>query len=181
MIRTMQSKTLIAPYFKADIDKFTVRLGRSGAEIAENREWISRVTRRSLSLHEQTLLLTMRNMGKSTVQELHRLLMIDSDEIREAANRFEWEGVVSRIDADTYKMLADDAGAHPVPDTEEILLSILQPDKPLSIREIADLIGKSLPSTRYHVNKLVDRGLVVPTASSTSRNRKYLKRQEASL
>ena len=181
MIRTMQSKTLIAPDFKADIDRFTVRLGRSGAEIAANREWIAKTTQRSLSLHEQSLLLTMRKMGNSTVQELHRTLMIDSDEIREAAARFEREGIVSRIAADTYKMLADDSGNHPTPETEEILLSILQTDKPLSIREIADLMGKTVPSMRYHVNKLVDMGLAVPTASSTSRNRKYLRRQEASL
>ena len=181
MIRTMQSKTLIAPYFKADIDRFTVRFGRSGAEIAANREWISKVTQRPLSLHEQSLLLTMRKMGTATVQELHRSLMIDSDEIREAAARFEREGIVSRIAADTYKMLADDSGNHPVPETEEVLLSILRTDKPLSIREIAEMVGKSVPSTRYHVNKLVDMGMVVPTASSTSRNRKYLRKQEASL
>lgn len=181
MIRVMQSKTLIAPDFKADIDSFTVKLGRSGAEIAANREWISKVTQRALSLHEQSLLLTMRKLGKSTVQELHRSLMIDSDEIREAAALFEREGIVSRIAVDTYKMLADDSGNHPTPGTEDILLSILQTDKPLSIREIADLMGKSVPSTRYHVNKLVDLGLAVPTASSTSRNRKYLRKQGASL
>ena len=107
--------------------------------------------------------------------------MIDSDEIREAAARFEREGIVSRIAADTYKMLADDSGNHPVPETEEVLLSILRTDKPLSIREIAEMVGKSVPSTRYHVNKLVDTGMAVPTASSTSRNRKHLRKQEASL
>ena len=64
---------------------------------------------------------------------------------------------------------------------EEVLLTILQTDKPLSIREIADLMGKTVPSTRYHVNKLVALGLAIPTAASTSRNRKYLKKQEASL
>ncbi|MBQ9002467.1 MAG: Lrp/AsnC family transcriptional regulator [Eggerthellaceae bacterium] len=78
-------------------------------------------------------------------------------------------------------MLADDSGNHPTPETEEILLSILQTDKPLSIREIAGLMGKTVPSTRYHVSKQVDVGLAVPTASSTSRNRKYLSKQEASL
>ena len=42
-------------------------------------------------------------------------------------------------------------------------------------------MGKSIPSTRYHVNKLIDMGLAVPTASGTSRNRKYLRKQETSL
>ena len=105
--------------------------------------------------------------------------MIDSDEIREAASRFEREGIVSHVYADTYKMLADDAGQHPTPKVEDVLLSILQTDKALSIREIAEKVGKTVPSTRYHVNKLVEAGLAVPTASSTSRNRKYLRKQSS--
>lgn len=177
MIRAMQSKTLTAPDFKANIDSFKVRLGRSGTEIAANREWISRVTKRKLSQHEQSLLLTMKKMGTSTVQELHRSLMIDSDEIRETASRFEREGIVSHVYADTYKMLADNTGQHPTPEVEDISLSILQTDKALSIQEIAEMMGKTVPSTRYHIKKLVEAGLAVPTASSTSRSRKYLKKQ----
>ncbi len=177
MIRTMQSKTLTAPDFKADIDSFMVRLGRSGTEIAANREWISRVTGRELTQHEQAQLLMMKKMGKSTVQELHRNLMIDSDEIRDTASQFEREGIVSRVHADTYEMLADDTGSHPAPETQDILLSILQTDKALSIQEIAKMLGKTVPSTRYHVKKLVEAGLAVPTASSTSRSRKYLRKQ----
>lgn len=177
MIRAMQSKTLTAPDFKADIDSFRVTLGRSGTEIAANREWIGCVTKRRLSQHEQSLLLTMKKMGTSTVQELHRSLMIDSDEIRDAASQFEREGIISHVHADTYKMLADNAGQHPTPKVEDVLLSILQTDTALSIREIAKKVGKSVPSTRYYVNKLVDAGLAVPTASSTSRNRKYLRKQ----
>lgn len=177
MIRAMQSKTLTAPDFKADIDSFRVTLGRSGTEIAANREWIGCVTKRRLSQHEQSLLLTMKKIGTCTVQELHRNLMIDSDEIRDAASQFEREDIISHVHADTYKMLADDAGQHPAPKVEDVLLSILQTDTALSIREIAEKVGKSVPSTRYYANKLVDAGLAVPTASSTSRNRKYLRKQ----
>lgn len=177
MIRMMQSKTLTAPDFKADIDSFKVRLGRSGTEIAANREWISRVTRRNLTQHEQSLLLTMKKMGTSTVRELHRNLMIDSDEIREAASQFEREGIISRVHADTYKMIADDAGRHPTPEVEDVLLSILSTDKALSIQEIAETMGKTVPSTRYHIKKLVEAGLAEPTASPTSRSRKYLRKQ----
>lgn len=177
MIRVMQSRTLTAPEFKADIDSFRVRLGRNGAEIDASREWVSRVTKRVLTQHEQTLLLTMKKMGTSTVQELHRSLMIDSDEIREAASQFEREGVIARVYTDTYKMLADDSGQHPVPEVEDILLSVLQTDKALSIQEIAEMMGKTVSSTRYYVRKLVEAGLAVPTASSTSRSRKYLRKQ----
>lgn len=179
MIRVMQSKTLTAPDFEADINSFKVRLGRSGTEIAANRKWIDRVTKRELSQHEQSLLLTMRKMGTSTIQELHRSLMIDSDEIRDAVSLFEREGIVSRVCADTYQMLVDDTGQHPTPEVKDILLSILQTDKALSIQEIAEMMGKTVPSTRYHVKKLVEAGLAIPTASSTSRNRKYLRKQSA--
>ena len=78
-------------------------------------------------------------------------------------------------------MLADGSGSHPVPEIEDVLLSILRTDDPLSIREIADLIGKTIPSTRYHVNKLVESGLAIPTASSTSRKRKYLRARTETL
>lgn len=176
MIRVMQSNTLTAPDFKADIDSFRVRLGRSGTEIAANREWISRVTKRALSQHEQSLLLTMKKMATATVQELHRNLMIDSDEIREIVSRFEREGIVSQVNDDVYKILADDTGKHPTPETEDILLSILQSDKALGIQEIAEALGKSIASTRYHIKKLIEAGRVVPTAPSTSRNRKYLRK-----
>ncbi len=179
MIRVMQSKTLTAPDFKADIDSFKVRLGRSGTEIAANREWINRTTKRELTQHEQSLLLTMKKMGTSTVQELHRNLMIDSDEIRETASQFEREGIVSRIHVDTYKMLADDTGRHPAPKIEDALLSILQTDNALSIQEIAKKMGMTVPSARYHVKKLVEAGLAVPTAAPTSRNRKYLRKQSS--
>ena len=43
-------------------------------------------------------------------------------------------------------MLADDQGNHPVPDIEEIILSILSTERPLSIREIAERIGKTIPA-----------------------------------
>lgn len=179
MIRLMQSKTLTAPDFEADINSFKVRLGRSGTEITANRRWIDRVTKRELSQHEQSLLLTMKKMGTSTIQELHRSLMIDSDEIRDSVSRFEREGIVSRVCADTYKMLADDTGQHPTPEVKDILLSILQTDKAFSIQEIAEMMGKTVPSTRYHVKKLVEAGLAIPTASSTSRSRKYLRKQSS--
>ncbi len=179
MIRVMQSKTLTAPNFESRIDGFKVCLGRSGAEIAANKEWIAKLTDRDLGLHEQSLLLTMRKMETSTVRELHRSLMIDSDEIREMAAQFEREGLIERIGADTYRVIVDNDGNHPKPEIEDILLSVLQIDNPLSIQEIAGLIGKTVPSTRYHVKKLVDAGLVVPTASSTSRSRKYLKVQSS--
>ncbi len=177
MIRTMQSKTLSAPDFAADIDSFTVKLARCGVAIAANRDWMAKVTRRVLSLHEQSLLLTMRKMETSTVKELHRSLLIDSDEIRDVATRFEQEGIVEKVSTDTYRMLADETGKHPVPEDEDIILSVLHTDIPLSIREIADKVGKTVPSARYHINKLVSLELVVPTASNTSRNRKYLRKQ----
>lgn len=181
MIRAMRSRTLIAPDFKADIDRFTVKLARGGAEIAENRRWIAKTTRRALTPHEQSILLAMRKAGTTTVQDIRRTLMIDSDEVRETAARFEREGIIACIAADTYKMLADGSGSHPVPEIEDVLLSILRTDDPLSIREIADLIGKTIPSTRYHVNKLVESGLAIPTASSTSRKRKYLRARTETL
>lgn len=175
MIRAMQSRTLTSPDFKADIDSFKVILGRSGIEIAANREWLHRTTNRNLTQHEQALLLSLKKQGTTTVQALHRSLMIDSDEIREAASKFEREGIVSQTGEDTYTILADESGRHPTPDTADVLLSILRTDKAFSIQELAERIGKTVPSARYHMKKLVEAGLAIPTASPTSRSRQYLK------
>ena len=122
----------------------------------------------------------MKKLGACTVPELHRNLTIDSYEIRGAALQFEREGISSQVHTDTYKMLAGNAGQHPIPKVEDVLLSILQTEMALSIREIAEKVDKSIPSTRHQINKLVEAGLAVPTASSTSRSRKYL-RARASL
>lgn len=85
----------------------------------------------------------------------------------------------SAENVDTYKMLADDTGRHPAPKIEDALLSILQTDNALSIQEIAKKMGMTVPSARYHVKKLVEAGLAVPTAAPTSRNRKYLRKQSS--
>ena len=173
MIRLMSSRTLQAPKFKADVDSFTVRLGRGGTELAANRRWISKVTDRTLTHHEQTILLALRESGTASVRDLRRELLIDSDEIRNALSEFELEGVVERIAPDIFAIAADDDGSHPKLNTEELISALLRKYGNLSIRELAEQLGKSVPSTRYHVKKLLEAGKIVSTASSTSRNRRY--------
>ena len=42
-------------------------------------------------------------------------------------------------------------------------------------RELASMMGVSLPKIRYALARLVDEGELVPTAATTNRNRKYKK------
>lgn len=53
------------------------------------------------------------------------------------------------------------------------LSEILMEYGELSARELADKSGLTLNQVRYRIGKMVDDGVVLPTASSTSRKRKY--------
>ena len=55
------------------------------------------------------------------------------------------------------------------------VLSALSETESQSMRELAELLGSSPDAMRYHLRKLIEEGLVVATADSTDRNRRYLK------
>lgn len=46
---------------------------------------------------------------------------------------------------------------------------------PMGVREISEALGASTAAVRNHLRELLREGLIVPTAPSTSKNRKYLK------
>lgn len=56
---------------------------------------------------------------------------------------------------------------------ETAIIRLLQQNESLSIREIADMSNLTVSQVRYRIGLLMESGEVEPTASTTSRNRKY--------
>lgn len=183
IIREMASRALGAPKFEASPDHFKVTLARYGVEYQQNRKWLESL-QPELSQRERTILLLLRRQGTLSVGQLHASLHIDSDDIRRILATLADKGLVRGDDGGTYT-LSDggtssmDAGSSPsTPDVkltkaEREVLEALSSAQVLGAREISEMIGKGLPSVRKLLRRLIDAGLVIPTASSSSRNRKY--------
>jgi ATP-dependent DNA helicase RecG len=58
--------------------------------------------------------------------------------------------------------------------SEAEVAAVLSTETPQSIREIAEVTGRRLPGLRPVLRRLVDAGLAIATAPTSSRNRKYL-------
>lgn len=65
-------------------------------------------------------------------------------------------------------------GLSPLSSSQEAILATLSASVPKGVREVSNETGLSLAVVRAHMRGLVDRGLVLPTAPATSRNRRYL-------
>lgn len=104
MLREMAVKSLPAPEFHAEIDSFTVTLGRHGTEIAEFRSWLASVGCSNLPQLERAVLLAVKQAGSITVKELHDRLGYDSDEIRTALKDLSRRAVLRLGDDDAYAL-----------------------------------------------------------------------------
>lgn len=171
----MRSRGLKQPSFSADFDTFTVVLGRGGAELFRNRTLLQEMSARSdepLTQLAEVIFLSVKRSGKKTVRELKNELGFDSDDIRFALSQLERDGHLERFGKDTYRFV-DHSNEHLAP-LDRAILSQLSQETPRSSQEIAELVGITISSTRYHIAKLVEEELIVPTAAPTSPKRKYL-------
>ena len=174
MINEMQSRALKAPHFEADLDSFTVVLGRGGSEIAENRQWISEVSDVDLDSREESALIIVRRYGKISASELRRELHIDSDDARRLLDDLLARGLVERSNDGSYS-IADVVRTVPSTMTSsEAILSVLSDDTPLLMRDVEHATGRKVSTLRSAMKKLVDSGLVIAIGKPTSINRRYL-------
>lgn len=183
IIREMASRALGAPKFEASPDHFKVTLARYGVEYQQNRKWLESL-KTELSQREQTMLLLLRQQGTMSVERLHASLHIDSDDIRRMLTTLNTKGLVQVGDDGVYALSdggtssMDTGSSSSTSDSnltkaERELLELLSPSEALGAREISEMTGRSLPSVRKLLRRLIDLGLVIPTAPSSSRNRKY--------
>ena len=171
MIRQMQASALEPPQFTAGADQVRVVLRRHGAEIPEFREWLRELSAREFSAHEDAAMIIAQREGSISVRSLQELLRIDSDEARD----------ILQVLRDEQLLRPDQDGAYtisrgvPLPEGDDLdVLHVISPDRPKSIREIAEETGHSLTALRQILRRLVDQGWLRATAPPTSRHRKYL-------
>ena len=180
MIREMASRSLGAPRFVAKPDLFKVILGRHGAELARNRMWLTEHADRDLSLREETLLMLLRERSAPlTVSVLRRELGWDSDDIRSICRSLLRDGLVEECGADEFRVplsLATDSAGDPHAEESlgERILALLKAMGEVGAREMADLLHVPVSRIRYELPKLIDRGEIIPTAGTYSKNRKYV-------
>jgi ATP-dependent DNA helicase RecG len=77
-------------------------------------------------------------------------------------------------DADQKAVDKHSNASHVLTPSEAEVAAVLSTETPQSIREIAEVTGRRLPGLRPVLRRLVDAGLAIATAPTSSRNRKYL-------
>lgn len=174
MVNTMKARALAAPEFAATPDRVEVTLARHGAAITAVHEWAVKAADRPLQREEESLLLALRENGEMTVQRLHALLKIDSDQVRSQLRALGRDGLVETCGPENYRLTAPYRLRSGGVDQE--VLDALSAAEPLSIHAVADATGKSVNSLRPILRKLVQSGQVEPTAPPQSRHRRYLRR-----
>ena len=184
MIREVESRALAHPTFEATPDSFRVILWRFGAEVPEHRQWVRDVAGRDLTRQEDTLLLFARQRkGRLCVRDAHEGLGWDSDDIRALCDKLVGEGIVLEVEPDLFEIASESNSIQsdkPKRNRElsremnDAILAVLSSRNPQSMKDVAQATGIPMSSLRYRMRRLVNEGKVVPTASATSKARKYI-------
>lgn len=172
MIHEMEAHALDRPRFRATADQVTVELRRHGAEIPALRSWLRDLTDRQLTSLEDAALLMARREGTVSVSRLRADLRIDSDDARDLLTELVNAGLLREIGDEGYELWSLEPGLRP---SEREVLNVLDESNPLDVHELSALLGKSPPSLRPILRRLVTMGRVIATAPATSRNRRYLR------
>ena len=166
------SRALAEPRFVSGIDCFKVVLGRSGTEIAENKQWLSKAVSHDLGSHERAVAVILRRDRHASVESIRTQLGIDSDEIREAFQGLVDDGVLKWAGKDEVELAR--LPKWPRDEWYRRILDVLDPERPMGIHEIAAALGRKPENTRNYVTALVAKGDVIATAPQSSTKRKYV-------
>lgn len=175
MIHAMRQQGLPAPsYASSTIDHVIVRLDRFGLLDPEMETWLESLPGDvDRSPAERSALALAKTTGHVTVADLRSNLGLDSDDCRDVLGRLLGDGLLVGINDGPYA-LADLDRALATTGAQHSVLAVLDPVNPRSVREIADLTGKSVAALRPVLRELVAAGLVQATAPPQSKNRRYL-------
>ena len=173
MIHEMTSHALAEPDFEAHIDSFKVILTRAGVEIAENQQWLSQTINHDPDSHEQAVALIVRRNGRTNVKSIRNQLGLDSDEVRDILRKLADDNVIRWTGTDEVTLVRRLPRWTPQ-QWHENILAVLDPDRPMSLRDIAQALGRKSANTRIYIKELVENGEIVATAGPKSKNRMYL-------
>lgn len=175
MIHAMRQHGLPAPsYASSTIGHVIVRLDRFGLLDPEMETWLEGlpgdVDRRP---EERSALALAKTTGHVTVADLRSNLGLDSDDCRDVLGRLLGDGLLIGINDGPY-VLADLERTIVMTSAQHSVLAVLDAVVPRSVREIAELTGKSVSALRPVLRDLVAAGLIQATAPPQSKNRRYL-------
>ncbi|WP_169872647.1 ATP-binding protein [Corynebacterium cystitidis] len=169
MLKAMRESGLPRPGFKDEISQFTVTLPRFGIFTHEAQQFLETYGHGRNDLQDIALILAS-DLGAVSPQNLRKQLGIDSDDARAELRDLARQQLLHEVSPDHFVLPKAD-----VPEgTPVAILEVLDHDKPLKTKEIAQLTDRSPATIRTHLRELVDSGLVIATAPPTSRNRAYL-------
>lgn len=175
MVTSMRQHGLPLPdYSHSDIDHVTLVLRRFGLVDPETRTWLDELPGGQRSSLEESALALARRDSTVDVQTLRRSLGVDSDDARRALSTLHAASLLIGSGDGPFTLGAPDSRGATLTKVQRAVLDVLDHDRPLTAREIADDTGRSLQAVRPILRELVDRGLAVATAPPTSRRRAYL-------
>ena len=166
--------SLPAPdYSESTIDHVVVRLARFGLISPEMQSWLASLPGAEHRPRAQEIALALaRSSGDVSLVDLRNNLGLDSDECRSALADLIADGLLIGH-ADGPYALADLRRHEAATNARWEVLSHLDPHVELSIADLAERTGKSRNALRPILRELVDSGLIIATAPSQSRNRRY--------
>jgi len=170
MNSAMQEHSLRKPDYRIGFDRVTVVLYRHGTESEEHRQWVQGITDREPTRQEDIALSMVRQDGEVSVVSLRERAGMDSDDARALLAGLKRAGVLSEREGEIFVL----STGTPLPtERDEVVLAVLGARGTASIQEIAEATGRSVPSLRPTLRRLIDTGWVEATAPPTSRHRRY--------
>lgn len=170
MRKGMERYGLPQPVFDAKIGEFTVTLSRFGILDPEISQWLTSVAPDS-TREEQIALSIAQGLGAVSVKELREHIGLDSDDARSLLAGLVDRGLLRTGQSSDSFVLA--TGESDLDEVDRELLSYLTDVGEAAARDIAVHLGVNVNSLRPRLRHLVDAKVIVPTASPTSRNRRY--------
>lgn len=178
MITAMRRHGLPAPRFELEPGAFKVILERFGLMTPAVQAWLDEIGHGANRIQDVALVLA-RDQGSVTPALLRAQLGLDSDDARAELQALANIGKLELMSRDRFvpgaSLIQFQETTVGLGRTEREILEVVSESIELSAREIAAAAGKSVAAVRPHLRSLVEKNLVTPTASPTSRNRKYLR------
>jgi len=166
----MRGHGLPQPVFEAGIGEFTVILQRFGLLTPDIAGWV-RTFAPDADHQQQVALAIAHGLGAVSVKNVRENLGIDTDDARELLRGLASKGMLSESAvADSFSLPRGQSG---LDGTDLAILQTLSKGEERSARDLADAVGITVAAIRPRLRRLVEGGEVAPTASPTSRNRKY--------
>ncbi|WP_080792295.1 ATP-binding protein [Corynebacterium pacaense] len=172
MKSTMREAGLPIPDFTVDIAQVRVILHRFGLIDAEINSWLVGLLGENYDRMEAIALVLAKDLGAVTASNLKNHTGHDSGEMNLLLQGLAERSILTESDSGRFVLPG------PLTDLSATQLEVLNHisfDTPTTIKELANISGRTPTSLRPVIRHLVSTGLITATAPPSSRNRAYLR------